>query len=147
MGSEADATEITTFTFNENHFYIGGYNGSTIYNFDADLSSKGFTNLKTAYDFMMDGYVQTEFTITLDRYTPTSFDAFANKYITEGVLGKVHVGQIGTYSMVNATLMKNNSISIFFDVELSTALGDGFSPITIQSNNELYPLYQYLITK
>lgn len=146
VGEETLANEVTSFSYSEKHFYISGYNGSTVYQYDVDLTSKSFTNTKEALDFLKDNDVD-EYDIGLNRCTPTESDDFVNKYVTEGVTGKYHIATYGTESYAYATLLKDQQITVINGVTLSDALNSSYSPITISNTDPLFKVYSYLATR
>ena len=146
VGEETLANEVTSFSYNEKHFYISGYNGSTVYQYDVDLTSKSFTNTKEALDFLKDNDVD-EYDIGLNRCTPTESNDFVNKYVTEGVTGKYHIATYGTDTYAYATLLKDQQITIINGAVLSDTLNSSYSPITISNSDPLFKVYSYLATR
>lgn len=147
LDGESFANEVTSFSFKENHFYISGYNNSTVYRYDLDLSSKGYSKIDDALDFINDNKIENAFEITLDRCKQVESTDFNNKYVTEGVKGKYHIGQLGPNQYVYATLIKEEVITLINGVTLSDTLEASYSPVTINSNNSLFKLYKYIATK
>ena len=146
VGEETLANEVTSFSYSEKHFYISGYNGSTVYQYDVDLTSKSFTNTKEALDFLKDNDVD-EYDIGLNRCTPTESNDFVNKYVTEGVTGKYHIATYGTDTYAYATLLKDQQITIINGAVLSDTLNSSYSPITISNSDPLFKVYSYLATR
>ena len=147
MGDEALANEITTFSFKNNHFYIYGFNGATVYKYNLDLSAKGYTNAKDALDFVLDNEIEGKYDITLNRFAICSSEEFNNKFITEGVKGKYHIGQYGEEKHAYATLLKDEQITIISDDLLSDTLNASYSPTIINKNDSLFGTYKYLAEK
>lgn len=147
LDGEVFASEITTFSYKEKHFYISGYNGSTIYRYDLDLSSKSYSNTEEALKFVYLNEVEGLFDITLDRCSSVESSEFDNRYVTDGISGKHHIAQFGAEQYVYATLLKDEQITLIDGVTLSDTLQADYSPITIDKNNNLYSLYKYIATK
>lgn len=145
IGEEKLANELTSFSYNENHFYISGYNSETIYYYDVDLSSESLTDVDAAYDFVLSHNIEGNYAITLQRYSEKPATDFIAKY---GESGKYHVGQIGASSeKVFATMKKDEAILVMNGVTLSDALDDSYSPISIAKSDSLYNIYNYIATK
>lgn len=147
VDDETFASEVTTFSYKEKHFYISGFNGVTVYRYDLDLTSKGYSNIEEALEFVYTNEVEGLFDITLDRCPKVDSNDFENRYVTEGVTGKHHIGQFGSEQYVYATLFKGEQITLIDGAPLSETLQADYEPITINSNNKLYNLYKYIATK
>lgn len=146
MGEETLANEITSFSYVDKHFIISGYNGQTVYKYDVDLTSKGFTSTKEALDFLKETDVEGNYEITLNRCESSSSDEFATKYVTEGTTGKYHIGQFVETKYAYATLYKNDQITVINGDELSDTLSSTYSPLVITNKNELFSIYKYIAT-
>ena len=144
MGEEAPANEVTSFSYQEKHFYISGYNGDTVYQYDLDLSSQSLSTTKDALEYINNNDIEGKYDITLNRCVPYQSNEFVNKYITGGVTGKYHVGTFGNEQYVFATLLKGEQITIINGDTLSDTLNVSYSPLTISSGNPLFDVYQYL---
>lgn len=147
LDGETFASEVTSFSFKEKHFYISGYNGSTVYRYDLDLSSKSYSSAEQVLEFVYTNEVEGLFDITLDRCTSVDSNEFDNRYVTEGVSGKHHIAQFGAEKYVYATLLKGEQITLIDGVTLSDTLQADYSPITINSSDNLYKLYKYIAAK
>ena len=147
LDGEVFASEVATFSYKEKHFYISGYNGSTVYRYDLDLSSRSYANAEEALEFVYTNEVEGLFDITLDRCSSVESPEFDNRYVTEGVSGKRHIGQFGSEKYVYATLSKGEQITLIDGVTLSDTLQADYSPIIINSSDNLYKLYKYIATK
>ena len=147
LDGETFASEVTSFSFKEKHFYISGYNGSTVYRYDLDLSSKSYSSAEQVLEFVYINEVEGLFDITLDRCTNVESNEFDNRYVTEGVSGKHHIAQFGAEKYVYATLLKGEQITLIDGVTLSDTLQADYSPTTINSSDNLYKLYKYIATK
>ena len=147
IGEEALANEITSFSYQNKHFYISGYNGATVYQYDLNLESKSYTTTKEALDFVMKNDVEGEYEITLNRCTLVGSNEFVSKYITDGVSGPYHIGQLGEEQYAFATLLKGEQITIINGVALSVTLQTDYSPLVINNTDPLFNVYKYLVTK
>lgn len=147
IGDEKLANEITSFSYLEKHFYISGYNGNTVYQYDLDLSSKTLANTKDALDFILDNEIESSYDISLDRYTPIESNEFVTKYVGEGVKGKYHIGQMGSEQCAFATLLKDEQITVINGAALSDALSSIYSPTIINKTDSLFSVYQYIASK
>lgn len=146
LENEALANEVTTFSYIDQHFYIGGSNGTTVYQYDVDLSSKTFANTKEALDFLKENDVEGQYDITLNRYINSDSNEFTSRYVTDGVSGKYHIGQLGPNKYVFATLLKDEQITVINGDLLSDTLEVTYSPTTISSGDALYSVYKYIAT-
>ena len=145
IGEESLASEVTSFSFDNNHFYISGYNGETIYYCDVDLSSESLLDNESAYEFVINHNIEGNYAITLQRYSERATTDFVAKY---GESGKYHVGQIGASSeKVFATMKKDEAILVMNGVTLSDALDDSYLPMSIAKSDSLYSIYNYIATK
>lgn len=147
IGSETLANEVTAFSYVEKHFYISGYNGSTMYQYNLDLSSTTLNTTKEAVDFLKRNEIEGNYDITLNRCTPTESEEFTTKYITEGVTGKYHVASFGIKKYAFATLLNNETITVINGDTLSDTLANEYKPLTIKSSDPLYRVYKLIVNK
>lgn len=147
VGEETPASEITSFSYQEKHFYISGYNGSIVYQYDLDLSSQSYVTCKEALDYIMVNDVEGSYEITLNRCTPIESSEFVNKYITSGVSGKYHVASFGSEQYVYATILNDEQIIVINGDTLSDTLDASYSPLTLNSGDPLFDVYKYIANK
>lgn len=144
IGEESPANEVTSFSYQSNHFYISGYNSVTIYLYDINLSSQSISNDEEAFLFMMDETSFTSYSVSLDRYPSSSSDEFINKY---GNDGKYHIGEMGIVKKVFATMKYNSDILVINNENYTSVMQDTYNPTSIHSNHKLYNIYKYLIER
>ena len=144
VDGEQEASKLLSFSYNENHFYISGYNDEIVYYYDVDLSSKSLASSKEAYDYVIKNDIEGLFEITLDRYSPTSSTEFTSKYSMDGLY---KIGQLGSSTKVFATLYNNSSIVVMNGVELTTALDNNYGATAMIETHPLYQIYKYIATK
>ena len=139
---ESLASEVTSFSYKEKHFYISGYNGSIVYQYDLDLSSQSYATSKEVLDYLMVNDVEGSFDITLNRCTPTESNEFVSKYITSGVSGKYHIATFGSGQYAYATLLKGEQITVINGDALSATLDASYTPLTLNSGDPLFEVYK-----
>lgn len=147
VGEEKPASEITTFSFKEKHFYITGCSDVTIYQYDLNLTTKSYTSTKEALDFIMKNDVEGEYEITLNRYTPSESNEFVTRYVTENVTGPYRIGVLGEDKYAFATLLNGEQITVIDGDTLSDTLQANYSPKVINKTDPLFNIYKYLVTK
>ena len=147
MGDEPLASEVTSFSYKEKHFYISGYNGGTVYLYNLDLSSQSLNTTKEALDFVKTNTIEGSYDITLNRCTPSESNEFTSKYVTSGVSGKYHIATFGSEQYAYATLLKDEQIVVINSDTLSDALSSTYSPLTISSGDPLFNVYKFIASK
>lgn len=145
VGDEKLADEITTFSYVDKHFYIAGSNGTTVYQYDMNLTGESLETPKEALDFIIDNDVEGKYEVSLTRWTPSESNEFKNKYVTQGAEGKYHIGQFESSSVVFATLLKDEQITVINGDKLDSVLLDGYTPTVITKESALYSAYLSLI--
>ena len=145
VGEEQPADEITTFGYTNNHFQIAGCNKTTVYQFDIDLSNESLATPKDAFDFVSDNDVDDKYEMSLTRWSLAQSDEFNSKYVTAGVEGKYCVGQFETQTIVFATFMNDEKISVINGDSLTNVLSDSYKILEIKKDNPLYDIYKNII--
>ena len=147
IGEETLAYEVTSFTYSEKHFYISGYNGSTVYRYNLDLTTTSLATTKDALNYLKENEIGGSYDITLNRCTPSESNEFVAKYVGEGVESKYHIATFGSEKYAYATILKNNVITVINGDVVSDTLSVGYTPLTISNSDPLFNVYKYIATK
>lgn len=142
---EQKANTIISFSYENDSFYLSGYNDTTIYSYYIDLSKeKEVDDLIDAFEFVVDNDVSENYQYNLVRYAPTEAESLINKY---GEDGKYKIGTVLTKKMVFATLKSGEDIKVINNVELSTSLESDYTPLVIHPKDYLFGMYKYITEK
>lgn len=145
LDSETKATGLVSFTYESQHFMISGLTSDKVYN--CDISLGDYADTKAALDVIVNAEDFSTYTIEVTRYNKTSNDEFTNKYFTGEVAGKHAVGNLGSVTKAFMTSKLNDEIKVINNVDLATAVSDGYTPLLIGKTNSLYKLYSYIVSK
>ena len=147
VGDEKLADEITTFSYSDKHFYIAGASETTIYQYDMNLDGESLAGTKEALDFIINNEVIGKYEVSLTRWTPVESNDFTTKYVTDGVKGKYHIGQFESNTLVFATLLNDEQITIINGDILDDVLLNSYKPTIIKKDNSLYSDYLSLVNQ
>ena len=141
------ANNVVSISFTDNYFYISGVNETYAYDYKIDLTSKGYSSIKEAYDFVKYGNVGNEFAKELTRWSIADKTSFETKFVTEGITGKYMVGEITSNTVVYATLKSgDNKISIIHGDQLNDVLNESYSAKIVDLNDPLFQIYSYIVS-
>ena len=146
--SYAPATEVISFTFNNEYFYITACNAAKIYNYSIDRTSISTDPL--GYFLVHD--VTSTMMEVLDSYNKGDIPSgYTSKYLTSDDMKNHTVSYTsGGKTYITSTIYDsiNKKVSVIYKVDIDTLLDNSYIPTQIgNSHQTLYSLYRYIATR
>ena len=146
--SYSPATEVISFTSNNEYFYITACNDTKVYNYSIDRTS--ITSDPLEYFLTHD--VTSSMMEVLDSYNKGDIPSeFTSKYLTgEDVKHHTVSYTSGTKTYITSTIYNSTSkkVSVIYKVDINTVLDNSYAPIEINNSDQVqYSLYRYIATR
>ncbi|MBO4667578.1 MAG: hypothetical protein J5666_05595 [Bacilli bacterium] len=146
--SYTPATEVISFTSDNEYFYITACNDTKIYNYSIDRTSISSDPL----EYFLKHDVTSSMTEVLDSYNKGDISSeFTSKYLTSDNISNHSVSYTGgSKTYITSTIYNsvNKKVSVIYKVDIDTVLDNSYLPIEIDNTNQtLYSLYRYIATR
>ena len=141
------AYSLVSFSFNEHHFYISGFNTKSIYTYDVDLNDVSLSDEEAALTFITSNELGSTYPVELTKYEVVDNVELTNKYETKTCQGKFKVGKIGPSTKAFMTKLEGNEISFISDEDLDAVTSSSYEVKTISSSHPLFEIYKYIAIK
>ena len=146
--SYSHATEVISFTSNDEYFYITASNDSKVYNYSIDITSLTDNPL----EYFLENDPTSSMMEVLDTYNKGDIpNEFTSKYLTGDNISNHSVSfTSGTKTYITSTIYNSTSkkVSVIYKVNADALINDSASPTEIDNTNQtLYSLYRYIATR
>ena len=146
--SYSPATEVISFTSNNEYFYITACNDTKVYNYSIDRTS--ITSDPLEYFLVHD--VTSSMMEVLDSYNKGDIPSeYTSKYLTGDNISHHSVSYTsGSKTYITSTIYNSTSkkVSVIYKTDIDTVLDNSYLPIEIDNTNQsLYSLYRYIATR